>query len=187
MESFNKIIKALFTNFEEQPLIAFINIIIEHLIPFYSIHTREFLFYRVPNKKTISLAKTFDTEKFELARVNECTFKGRVHTHTINFETKSCTCRWFMAFACDFYNHELKGYRQAKAFVYKRKRGRKAKALTFTDMAFRSNPMPIIPVPTVLIDQRQSLFLIPLPIVNSATVVPTTSNINIIREYNPFS
>jgi len=34
----------------------------------------------------------------------------------------SCTCRWFMAFAvcahliaaCDFYNHELKGYRQAK-------------------------------------------------------------------------
>jgi len=183
MESFNKIIKALFTNYEEQPLIAFIKIIIEHLIPFYSIHTREFLFYRVPNKKTIALAKTFDTEKFELNQANGCTFKGRTHTQTIDFNTKSCTCRWFMAFAvcahliaaCDFYNHELKGYRQAKAFVYKRQRGRKAKALTFTDTAFRENPLPIIPLPTVLLDQRPSLFLLPLPIINSDAT--TTTNV----------
>ena len=179
MESFNKLIKALFTNYEEQPLIAFIRIIIDHIIPFYSINTREFLFYRVPLKKTITLAKTLDTNKFEVAEttVNVCTFKGKEHTHTINFENKSCTCRWFMAFAvcahliaaCDFYNHELKGYRQAKVFVYKRKRGRKAKALTFTDMAFRANPMPVIALPITLPDQRPSLFEIPLPIINSAT------------------
>ncbi len=81
--------------------------------------------------------------------------------------------------ACDFYNHELKGYRQAKVFVYKRKRGRKAKALTFTDMAFRSNPMPTIDLPTVLDDQRPSLFLLPLPIINSDVPVMASNVLNI--------
>jgi len=66
MESFNKIIKALFTNYDEQPLMHFIRIIIDHLIPFYSTNTKEFLFYRVPGKKTIALGKTFDTEKIRI-------------------------------------------------------------------------------------------------------------------------
>lgn len=63
----------------------------------------------------------------------ECLYKGRHHTHTINFNTKSCTCRWFLAFAvcshiigaCDQYNRELQGYKATRAFVYKAKRGRK--------------------------------------------------------------
>ncbi len=165
-------------------MLAFIRIIIDHIIPFYSINTREFLFYRVPLKKTITLAKTLDTDKFAITEANVCTFKGREHTHTISFNTKSCTCRWFLAFAvcahliaaCDFYNHELKGYWQAKVFVYYRKRGRKTKALTFTDVAFRSNPMPVIALPINLPDQRPDLFLMPLPIINSGTTAePTVS------------
>ena len=98
----------------------------------------------------------------------ECTYKGRVYSHTINFELKSCTCRWFLAFAvcahlvaaCDLYNYELKGYKKPRVFVYRNKRGRKPKALTFTDMAFRSKPMPIIAIPVGVDDLRQNLFLI---------------------------
>ena len=78
----------------------------------------------------------------------------------------SCTCRWFRAFAvcahlicaCDRYNRELKGYTKPKVFVFRPKRGRKPKALTFTEVAFRSNPMPVI-VPIITGDNRPNLFL----------------------------
>ena len=56
MEAFNKIIKAQYTNYEEQPLLAFILIVVLHMIPFYSELGREFLFYRIPHKKTVAVA-----------------------------------------------------------------------------------------------------------------------------------
>ena len=166
MESFNKIIKARFTNFETLPLIAFILVIIEHLIPFYSENVKEFLFYRIPHKKTIAVSSKLSVLALEMKGFLECTYKGLLHTHTINFDLMSCTCRWFRAFAvcahlicaCDRYNRELKGYTKPKVFVFRPKRGRKPKALTFTEVAFRSNPMPVI-VPIITGDNRPNLFL----------------------------
>jgi hypothetical protein len=166
MEAFNKIIKAHFTNYEEHPLLTFIRIVVEYIIPFYSNNTREFLFYRVASKTVIKLAKRIDTSKLEMKGLNECIHNGAIHIHTINFNTKTCSCRWFLAFAicshiiaaCDHFNRELKGYRVSKSFVHKAKRGRKPKSLTFTDQAFRSNPMPIIPL-IVDEDSRESIFI----------------------------
>ena len=80
MESFNKIIKSRFTNFEEMPLIAFILVIVEHIIPFYSDNSKEFLFYRIPHKKTISLASKLDLLNFTRSQTG-CSYKGRMHTH----------------------------------------------------------------------------------------------------------
>jgi len=168
LESFNKIIKAQYTNFDEQPLLASILIVILHMIPFYSGIDKEFLFYRVPHKKTVAIARGLDTSKYSMNGFVECSYQGRIHTHTINFSMKSCTCRWFMAFAvcahlvaaCDLYNYELKGYTKPREFRYRKQRGRKPKALTFTESAFASNPMPVIPLPVVLEDLRPSLYLI---------------------------
>jgi len=81
--------------------------------------------------------------------------------------------------ASDLFNFELKGYRASKVFVYRSKRGRKPKTLTFTDIAFRENPMPIIPIPIPSIDLRPNLFLMDsdnmprLPSINPS--VETTS------------
>ena len=109
------------------PLIAFIMVIIEHLIPFYSENSKEFLFYRIPHKKTVAIAHKLDELKYEMSGFIECSYKGRVHTHTINFDLKSCTCRWFWSFAvcahlvaaCDLYNRDLKGYTKPKRFYFK--------------------------------------------------------------------
>ena len=98
--------------------------------------------------------------------LNECLYKGRTHVHTVNFNIKSCTCRWFLAFAVcahlisayDFYNRELKGYKTTKSFVYKKKRGRKTKALNFIEQAFMSYPMPVIPL-TLDTELRESIFV----------------------------
>ena len=206
MEAFNKILKAHFTNYEEQPLLLFIRILVEYVIPFYSNNTREFLFYRIPSKKVVKMANQLDTTKFEMKESYglECLYKGRHHTHTINFNTKSCTCRWFLAFAvcshiigaCDQYNRELQGYKATRAFVYKAKRGRKPKPMTFTEQAFRQNPMPLIPL-VVDEDSRESLFIpgnaLPLPVMSAqptveplpelgAVVEPPT--VRITRAYN---
>ena len=204
MESFNKIIKARFTNFEEMPLIAFIMVIIEHLIPFYSENSKEFFFYRIPHKKTVAIAHKLDELKYEMSGFIECSYKGRVHTHTINFDLKSCTCRWFWSFAvcahlvaaCDLYNRDLKGYTKPKRFVYRPKRGRKAKALTFTELAFQNIPMPVIPLPIITEDRRPDLFLksgnnmpgLPSLSLNVEPVVivdePETVVVRVTRSYN---
>ena len=63
----------------------------------------------------IKLARSIDTTKFDMKGLNECLCKGSTHVHTVNFNMKSWTCRWFLAFAvcahiisaCDFYNREL--------------------------------------------------------------------------------
>ncbi len=106
-----------------------------------------------------------------MTSVVDCTYTGNTLTHTINFSFKSCTCRWFMAFtvcshllaACDLFDQRLEGYTKVKTFVYRKRRGRAPKPLTFTQLAFSANPMPIIPTPTPILhiaDQRRSLFLI---------------------------
>ena len=50
LESFNKIIKAQLINYDEQPIFAIIAIVINHIVPYFSINQKEFLFYRVPHK-----------------------------------------------------------------------------------------------------------------------------------------
>ena len=141
-------------------------ITVEHLIPFYSSNEKTFLLYRVPHKKTISYARQLDNMKFSMkdgGGVNECSYAGRVHVHTINFELLSCTCRWFLAFnvfshlvaACDHYNYQLSGYTKPKAFVYRSRRGPKKKTMSITEAAFRSNPMPLIDIPA----RREDLFI----------------------------
>ena len=170
LESFNKIIKAQFTNYDEQPILTFIAIVIKLLIPYFSINEKEFMFYRVPHKLTKKFAKNLVPEKFNMKSVVECTYVGLTHTHTINFRFKSCTCRWFMAFtacahlvaACDLFEQFLDGHTKKKTFVYRSRKGRKKAELTFSQKAFSSNPMPIIATPDMLPveDDRQSLFLI---------------------------
>ena len=96
---------------------------------------------------------------------NECLYSGLIHTHTINFQFKSCTCRWFMAFAvcahlvfaCDLFNQPLDGYSKPRHFVYRARRGAKKKLLTFSELAFKENLMPLINIPVVP-DNRQELF-----------------------------
>ena len=51
LESFNKIIKEQFTNYNSHPILAFSNIVMVHLITFYSINEKVFLCYRIPHKK----------------------------------------------------------------------------------------------------------------------------------------
>lgn len=185
MESFNKIIKAQFTDYNEQPLLGFILIIIQHLIPFYSSNDKTFMFYRIPHKITVAIAKRLDVLKYTMKGFIECSYQGRIHTHTINFEMKSCTCRWFWSFAvcahlvaaCDHYNYELKGYTKPRVFVYKKKRGRKPKNLTFTQRAFAENPMPIIPLP-ISTDNRSDMYLIDT---NNMPGLPTIND-NIVPE-----
>lgn len=170
LESFNKIIKAQFTNYDKQPIIAFRTIVINHLIPFYSVHDKAFLFYRVPHKLTKSIAKKLDEAKFSMKSVVECTYTGVKHIHTVNFSFKSCTCRWFMAFtvcahlvaACDQFDQHLDGHTKKKTFVYRPRRGPKKRAITFSAQAFNDNPMPVIAIPAIasIEDQHQSLFLI---------------------------
>lgn len=177
MESFNKIIKSRFTNFEQHPLIAFILIVVEHLIPYYSENGKEFLFHRIPTKDVIKKAGMIDTSKFSLNDEVGC-WKGKVHTHTINFELKSCSCRWFLAFAvcshlisaCDYYNQTLKGYTKPRIFVYNQKRGSKPKTIAISATAFASSPMPILLLPEIQ-ENRQDLFLLnanntPVPSLN---------------------
>ena len=77
MESFNKIIKAQFTNYEEQPLLQFIHILIQHVIPFYIHIDKEFLFYRIPHKKTVTLARRLDTLKYTMKGFVECSCRHR--------------------------------------------------------------------------------------------------------------
>lgn len=173
LESFNKMIKAQFTNYDAQPILGFIYIVMNHLIPYYSINFKEFMFYRIPHKKTIKIAKSMNVQKFKMNSVVQCSYTGSTYTHTINFRYKSCTCRWFMAFtvcshlvsACDLFEQELSGYTKKKTFVIRAKRGAKKAPLTFTERAFASNPMPIIAVPVSapIVDERQSLFLIDSP------------------------
>ena len=45
LESFNKIIKLHFTQFDSKVILAFISIVINHLIPYYSLNEKEFLLY----------------------------------------------------------------------------------------------------------------------------------------------
>ena len=170
LESFNKIIKAQFTNYNEQPILMFISIVLNHLIPYFSLSDKIFLFYRVPHKIVKKLAKQLVVSRFSPKSVVECTYLGFQHTHTINFTYKSCTCRWFMAFtvcahliaACDLYDQHLDGYTKKKRFVARPRRGVPKQALTFTRVAFTSNPMPLIATPDMLPveDDRQSLFLV---------------------------
>lgn len=200
LESFNKIIKDQFTNYDEQPLLAFIGIVITHLIPFYSRSEKEFLFYRIPHKRCKAIATQMDTLKFSMEGFIQCTYKGLIHTHTIDFNLKSCSCRWFWSFAvcahlvaaCDFYNYELKGYTKPKIFLVRKKRGVPKKALTWSERAFRENPMPIIAIPHRE-DHRSDLYLtnvdnMPcLPTLNS-DVVPVEPEMTVVpkpkRAYN---
>ena len=137
-----------------------------------------------------------------MKRFVECSYKGQVHTHTINFDLKSCTCRWFRAFsvcahlvcACDLYNRDLKGYKKPKVFVFRPKRGRKPKAITFTELAFTSDPMPIIAIPDLTVDNRPDLYLkktnnMPgLPSINSYLIPEIVESEKVItrvtRSYN---
>ena len=90
-------------------------------------------------QKTKDLAKKLVLDKFKMRSFNECLYSGIIHTHTINFQFKSCTCRWFMAFgvyahlvcACDLFNQPLDGYSKPRHFVYRARRGAKKKLLTF--------------------------------------------------------
>ena len=196
MEAFNKIIKAQFTNYEEYRIHSFILIVIQHLIPFYSKNDKDFLFYRIPHKKTVAIARQLETLQFSMKGFVECSFKGHSHTHTINFHLKSCTCRWFQAFAvcahlvsaCDFYNYELKGYTKPLVFVYKKRRGLPAAALTFSEKAFASNPMPVIQ-PINREDHRSDMYLIDsnnlpaLPTINDG-VVSVESVENVVNVEN---
>ncbi len=169
----------------------FIRILVDYVIPYYSNNTREFMLYRVASKKVIALAKQVDTRKFVIdeSYALECIYKGKQHTHTINFNSKSCTCCWFLAFAvcshiiaaCDHYNRELQGYKVAKAFVYKAKRGRKPRAMTFTEQAFRENPMPLIPL-IVNEDSRESLF-IPGNILSLPSISQPVPVVRVTRAY----
>ena len=145
------------------------------------------MFYRIPHKITVAIAKKLDVLKYTMKGFIECSYQGRIHTHTINFEMKSCTCRWFWAFAvcahlvaaCDHYNYELKGYTKSRVFVFKKKRGRKPKNLTFTQRAFAENPMPIIPLP-ISTDNRSGMYLIDT---NNMPGLPTIND-DIIPEIN---
>ncbi len=169
-----------YLNYEEYRIHSFILIVIQHLIPFYSKNDKEFLFYRIPHKKTVAIAKQLETLQFSMKGFVECSFKGHSHTHTINFHLKSCTCRWFQAFAvcahlvsaCDFYNYELKGYTKPLVFVYKKRRGRPAAALTFSEKAFASNPMPVIQ-PINREDHRSDMYLIDA---NNLPALPTIND-----------
>ena len=160
LESFNKIIKLHFTQFDSKVILAFISIVINHLIPYYSLNEKEFIFYRIPHAKTKNIAKSLNTSRFQMKNITECIYNGLNHVHTINFQYKSCTCRYFLAFAicghliaaCDIlviFKQPLEGYSKPKVFVYRTRPGRKKNALTFTEKAFHDNPMPVIPIPIV--------------------------------------
>jgi len=178
MESFNKIIKAYFTRFLEHRLLQFILLIIEHLIPFYSNNIKEFMFYRIPHSKTIKLAKNLVASKFVMDGKSSCSYTGSIHVHKLNFELRSCTCRWFLAFrvcshlvaACDIFKVSLERYTKARSLVYRARRGRKAKTLTFSAAAFAETI--VVPIPMLDIESRRpDLFLInsapmPLPSLN---------------------
>ena len=97
-----------------------------------------------------------------------CEYQGNVHIHKINFELKSCTCRWFLGFAmcshllaaCDKFNIKINGYSKPKTFVYRARRGRKQKLVSFTAAAFTSNMPVILPPALEVQDRHQDLFLI---------------------------
>ena len=186
MESFNKIIKSQFTNFENKAILSFIHIVTNHLIPYYSNNEKEFMFYRIPHLKTKQLANQLNNEKFQMRSIIECIYIGRTHTQSINFQYKSCTCRWFLAFAvcahlvaaCDLFKQPLDGYSKPKVFVYRTRPGRKKAALTFSEKAFQINPMPTLSMPDPVESNRIDLFSkndinVPgNPLLNEVDVVP---------------
>lgn len=72
--------------------------------------------------------------------------------------------------ACDIFNVSLEGYTKARAFVYRARRGRKAKTLTFSTAAFAETIVVRIPMLDIE-SRRPDLFLInsapmPLPSLN---------------------
>jgi len=83
----------------------------------------------------------------------------------IQFFFQDPVCSHLVA-ACDIFNVSLEGYTKARAFVYRARRGRKAKTLTFSAAAFAET----IVVPILMLDiesRRPDLFLInsdPLPL-----------------------
>jgi len=157
LESFNKIIKQHFTNYDSKVILSFISVIMKNLIPFYSELEREFLFYRIPHSRTKSIANTLDIDKFQMRSITEASYTGKTHTHSINFQYKSCSCRWFLAFAicahliaaCDIFKQPLEGYSKPRVFVYRTRSGRKKETLKFSEKAFQDSPMPVIPIPVV--------------------------------------
>jgi len=164
LESFNKIIKAIFTHFLEHRLFNFIMLIIEHILPYYCSIDKAFKLYRVPHKKTIQASHNLKLEKFEMEGSTKCKYYGAAHVHTIDFVLKSCTCRWFLAFcvcahlvaACDKFNQPLEGYTKTKVFVYRARRGRKRKEIEMSVAA--CSAMPVIPIPAanhIIIESRR--------------------------------
>ena len=184
MESFNKIIKAIFTHYMEHRLFHFIMLIVDHLLPFYCSIDKEFKMYRVPHKKTIEKAHILFKAKFTMRGEVTCEYRGVVHVHTINFRFKSCSCRWFLAFgvcghlvaACDLFNQPLEGYTKTKVFVYRARRGRKKKEIEMSAAACSAMPVIEIPVSNAIIESnREELFQrgalsLPLPSLNPSYV-----------------
>ena len=76
LESFNKIIKLHFTQFDSKVILAFISIVINHLIPYYSLNEKEFIFYRIPHAKTKNIAKSLNTSRFQMRNITECIYNG---------------------------------------------------------------------------------------------------------------
>ncbi len=179
LESFNKIIKAVFTHFVDHRLFHFIMIILEHMLPYYCSIEKKFSLYRVPHKTTVQKARNLVVEKFTMIEEGVCKYVGTVHVHTINFFLRSCSCRWFLAFgvcghlvaACDIFDQTLEGYTKTKSFVYRPRRGRKKRDVTISAAACSLIPIINIPASAPVIEsRRQDLYqvnqVLPLPAFN---------------------
>lgn len=135
-ESFNGKLKEIFTSRELLNMETFLTIALDELCPFYSLNHRDFLFYRLPDKKCREASNSLDVKNF--TRVNETTvyYQGKSRIYQIDFNTNACTCRFYIAYAicahiyvaCKHFNRALNGCINHRNYTYRSKRGAKPKA-----------------------------------------------------------
>ena len=141
-ESFNKGFKTNFSNYHLLDLLDLVNLLKDHAIPYYSSNraSYQFSWQRQPTFKMKKLFKTFEMneENFSVnnSYKNLIHYKGLNSATTIDINNKTCTCRWYNAYAMCAHLYWASAHlkfdlfeKEAKKFVYRGQRGKKKEAI----------------------------------------------------------
>ncbi len=147
IESYNKIIKLLYTNYISYSIYEIFNVILDKLVSYNSVQAKEFLYYREPNKKMKDKFKSLSRDLIVEVSANLFNYSNkyclRYEPHNIyrSFQYVSCNCLCFYnIYICkhalllaDKLNLRLKGFTREEVFATNNKRGPKKKS--------KSNPL----------------------------------------------
>jgi len=138
IESFNSRIKKFFTKREKLSLSRTIDRLCDELITYYSVHKTEFKWFREPKAKDKKIALLLDKKEFQLKDSGIIIHQGKTSQHVINIDLKSCSCRWFLAYAMcahliragELYTFRIDDRERTK-FVHRPNKGRKKQKSAF--------------------------------------------------------